>query len=623
MYQKTLISLAVVTALSACQPAQQSSAPNTTEQTVAAQTQSISPGALVEQHTLAFMQLQPALSTMLDVPQEQVGGPYNDRLPDYSAAGMQEVQNQMQQAADALAAIDKSTLDAPTRQHLQIVQVIEQYFAGDADFAAGYIDTWAGHLPYIINQISGPLIDIPKLMQVQQRIASMDDARAYLDRLAALETMTAEVVSKFKADAQAGVVLPKKLVPGTLSFFDSFLSAEPAGHPLVTTFAERLNKVQDLSDQQRQELVSNATALVAERIYPAYRSARQAVVEAEVLAPKGDGIWSQPGGSDFYQHAIRYLGDSDLSAEQIHQIGLSEVARISAEMDKILKDNGYQEGTVGQRMVALAEQPQFLYADSDEGRAALLASLNVEIDKIMQKAPDLYATMPSQAVEVRRIPPVSEKGEAGGFYTPPSLDGTRPGIYWINLRDMAAVPSFGLKTLTYHEAVPGHHFQIALNMAQQDIGLMRQNAPFNAFAEGWALYSELTAKEIGMYEDDPFGDLGRLQAELYRAVRLVVDTGLHAKQWTREQAIEYFHTTTGTAMTDVVAEVERYMAWPGQALGYKMGMLKFVELRDLAQQELGDAFDIRAFHDLILLPGARPMSIVEQDVREWIEQNRA
>lgn len=213
----------------------------------------------------------------------------------------------------------------------------------------------------------------------------------------------------------------------------------------------------------------------------------------------------------------------------MHQTGLDEVERISGEMDAILKANGYETGTVGERMVALAGEPQFLFEDSDAGRRALLDSLNVEIDAIMEIAPSLFATIPSQSVEVRRIPEVSEKGEAGGFYTPPSMDGKRPGIYWINLRDMSAVPSFGLKTLTYHEAVPGHHFQIALNMAQQDIGLMRQNAPFNAFVEGWALYSELVAKEMGMYKDDPFGDLGRLQAELYRAVRLVVDTGLHAK----------------------------------------------------------------------------------------------
>ena len=205
---------------------------------------------------------------------------------------------------------------------------------------------------------------------------------------------------------------------------------------------------------------------------------------------------------------------------------------------------------------------------------------------------------------------------------PPALDGSRPGVYSINLKDMKAQPSFSLKTLTYHEAVPGQHFQISLNMAQTDIGIMRQNGQFNAFTEGWALYSELVAYEMGMYENDPWGNLGRLQAEVYRAARLVVDTGLHHKRWTREQAIDYFHKTTGTAMSDVKSAIERYMAWPGQALGYKLGMLKIVELRDWAKAELKESFDIKAFHDLVLLPGARPLTVLEQDVKRWVKQQK-
>ncbi|MDF2177336.1 DUF885 domain-containing protein [Aliiglaciecola sp. CAU 1673] len=620
MLPKSLLASAIIMALVGCQPSTvdtpQSPGPKVTQQA-----QSNAAHQLIEQHTLAFMALQPALSTMLDVPPEQVGGPYNHRLPDYSPSGMQALQKLMRNSLKELEKVGKGDLDDAGQQHLAIVKVIEEYFAGHEKFQAGYIDTWAGHLPYIINQISGPLIDIPKLMQVQQSVTTEQEANDYLERLRALEGMTYQVIDKFKADVAQGVVLPANLIPGTLTYFDNFLSPPPAEHPLVTTFAERLNNISELGGKKRKNLTRQATELLEQKIYPAYTKARK-TVEQVPNAREADGIWSQPKGDQFYRHAIQYLGDTDLDADAIHQVGLDEVARISAEMDSILDANGYTEGSVGERMVALAKEERFLYEDSDEGRAKLLDDLNIEIDKIMAKAPELYATMPTQAVEVRRIPPVSEKGEAGGFYTPPSLDGSRPGIYWINLRDMAAVPSFGLKTLTYHEAVPGHHFQIALNMAQEDIGLLRQNAPFNAFAEGWALYSELTAKEMGMYVDDPFGDLGRLQAELYRAVRLVVDTGLHHKRWTRGQAIEYFHTTTGTSMTDVVAEVERYMAWPGQALGYKLGMLKLVELRDMAKEELGDKFDIRAFHDLILLPGARPMSLVAEEVKDWVKQQK-
>ena len=571
---------------------------------------------VVQSTTVTFIEQQPTLSTMLAIEPAKVGGNYNDRLPDYSIASMQNLQSEMRFGVKELNKIGDELLTDSNLLQKKVVEEILNYYAGSQDFSAGYIDTWAGHLPYIINQISGPLIDVPKVMQEQQAVVTEQDARDYLARLSNFDGFVVNVLNKFQDDINVGVVLPEKLHPKTLAFFDSFLAAPPGEHGLVTSFKRKLH-ASNIDQQTQQNMLAQATELVETVVYPAYRRARDAVVAIADQAKNDDGIWSQAGGEKFYLHAIQYLGDSNLSADAIHELGLSEVNRITAEMDVILTTNGYSEGTVGERMLALAAEPQFLYADTDEGREALLADLNLQVKAVMQVAPQYYQTIPSQLVEVKRIPPVSEAGEAGGFYSPPSLDGSRSGIYWINLRDMSAVPKFSLKTLTYHEAVPGHHFQIAINMAQ-DIGLLRQNAPFNAYVEGWALYSELVAKEMGMYSNDPFGDLGRLQAELYRAVRLVVDTGLHRKKWSREQAIDYFHKTTGTAMTDVVAEVERYMAWPGQALGYKLGMLQFVELRDLAKQQLGDKFNIKTFHDVVLLPGARPMSIVRQDVVAWI-----
>jgi uncharacterized protein (DUF885 family) len=573
--------------------------------------------AMVDNSTVTFFQQQPTLSTMLAIDASQVGGTYNDRLPDYSIASMQNLQNEMKFGVNELNSVDTKLLIKANKLQQKVVTGILKYYAGDTAFSGGYIDTWGGHLPYIINQISGPLIDVPKLMQEQQGINSLQDARDYLARLSNFDGFVVNVLNKYEDDQRLGIVLPKKLHPKTLAFFDGFLAAEPKDHGLVTSFVKKLQAT-EIDQASQEKMVAKAIELVQNVVYPAYQRAKGAVLASEEIAKSDDGIWSQPDGDNFYLHAIQYLGDSDLSADQIHELGLKEVERISGEMDGILVANGYSDGTVGERMVALAQQPEFLYQDSDEGRQALLDDLNTQVQAVMDKAPQYFNSIPSQNVLVKRIPKISEAGEAGGFYTPPSLDGKRDGIYWINLRDMSAVPKFSLKTLTYHEAVPGHHFQIALNMAQQDIGLLRQNAPFNAYVEGWALYSELVATEMGMYENDPFGDLGRLQAELYRAVRLVVDTGLHRKKWTREQAIEYFHTTTGTSMTDVVAEVERYMAWPGQALGYKLGMLQFVELRKLATQALGDKFDIKAFHDLVLLPGARPMSVVREDVMAWI-----
>ncbi|WP_105255065.1 DUF885 domain-containing protein [Pseudoalteromonas sp. T1lg75] len=616
MNKLTALALGVSLALAGCQDApapkqekQQQAAP------AAASSQQIAKA--VDAYTQRFIDHQSALATSLKLPAEQYG-PYASKLPDYSVAGMQRLQQDMRDAAKQLGALQHPALAQKDALHLKVNQVIANYYAGDANFAAGYIDTWGGHLPYVVNQLSGPLIDLPNLLKDQHEIASEQDAKDYLARLNAFSDVVKQVQEKVNADAKLGVILPKALFPNTLGYLENFTSAAPEVHPLVSSMKAKLDKLEGLSEQQVTDYLQQAEEIVRSKIYPAVASVYNDMQGLQKQAPEKVGIWAQPNGEAFYQHEITYLGDSDLSAEQIHQLGLDEVKRITARMDEILKANGYSEGSVNERMQQLNAEPRFLYEDSDAGRAELLAFLRDEIVTINKKAPDYFSTLPPQKVEVRRIPVAVEAGSAGGYYNGPSLDGSRPGVFYINLKDMAAVPSFGMKTLTYHEAVPGHHFQIALNMLQQDIGLMRQNASFNAYVEGWALYSELVAYEMGMYENDPFGDLGRLQAEVYRAARLVVDTGLHYKKWTRQQAIDYFAAATGSPMSDVVPAIDRYIAWPGQALGYKLGMLKLVELRDRAKQALGDKFDIKAFHDVILLSGARPMAIVEQDVDAWI-----
>jgi len=626
MNKSLLLTVSFTLALAGCQkPEPQNHTPVTpatpSGQTVAT---SVPLNESVNKYTVMFLQAQPTLSSMLAVPPNMAGGIYNNRFPDYSGKGMRLFQQSMATGSAEIKALDTADLPEKLKTHQQIVVNILDYYTGFNEFSAGYIDTWGGHLPYVINQISGPLIDTPKLMQVQQSVSNAEEAQHYLTRLETMDKFVDKVLSKYREDMQNGIILPKNLHPKTLAYFDSFLSAPAAEHELVKTFAKKLENVTTLSETEKQTFIKQATQHVETVVYPAYERAKSAVQESQKVARNSDGIWSQPNGEQFYQHAIRFLADSSLTANEIHQIGLNEVARISNQMDTILSNNGFEKGTVGERMVDLAKMPVQLFADSDQGRADLLNYISGEIDTIMSQSHLHYGVLPTQAVEVRRIPPVSEAGEAGGFYSPPSLDGSRPGIYWINLRDMAAVPKFGLKTLTYHEAVPGHHFQIALNMAQQDIGLLRQNAPYNAYVEGWALYSEFyAATEMGMYQDDPTGDLGRLQAELYRAVRLVVDTGLHAKKWTRQQAIDYFHTTTGTSLSDVVPEVERYMAWPGQALGYKLGMLEFERLYLETKAALGENFDVKAFHDVILLAGARPISLVKADIKQWVAEKQA
>ena len=565
------------------------------------------------------MALQPGLATSLKLSND-IAGSYQNKWPDYSPKGMAQLQTAMKSSLNALETHDLKSLSDADRLHLEVNQVIAKYYLGDENFQGGYVDTWGGHLPYIVSQIAGPLIDIPNLLKDQHSIESIQDVEDYLTRLAGLVDLVAAVKNKVLADADNGIILPKALFPNTLGYLTNY-TAMPAGkHALVTSLSTKMNSMKTLTEQQKQGFTNTAISIIGDKLYPAFADIKETMVKLKTKAPTDDGIWAQPNGAEFYKHEILYLADSNLSPDKIHDIGLAEVARISKEMDAILKAQSMSEGTIGERMAKLGNMPEFIYEDSDEGRAKLLADLNTEIDNIMVKAPSLFSTIPKFEVLVQRIPVVSQDGAAGGFYMPPALDGSRPGVFAINLKDMKAQPKFSLKSLTYHEAVPGHHFQISLNMEQTDIGIMRQNGQFNAYVEGWALYSEQVAYEMGMYDNDPWGNLGRLQAEVYRAARLVVDTGLHHKRWTREQAIEYFHNATGTAMSDVESAIDRYMAWPGQALGYKLGMLKILELRDEAKSQLGDKFDIKAFHDLVLLPGARPLTILEADVNRWIAQ---
>ncbi|GIX17231.1 MAG: hypothetical protein KatS3mg119_1417 [Rhodothalassiaceae bacterium] len=579
--------------------------------------------AVVGEETRAFLATQPLLASFNDLPETEAGGPYNARITDYSPEGFAHVRAVAAAAADRLSRIARDGLDERTRTNLDVIERVFRYYAGAPGIDYGLIDSYFGHVPYVVSQISGPHLDIPKLMQSQQRVASRRDAEDYIARLAGFRDAFAGIIRKIEADADAGVIPPRVLVEHTLIPIRNFIADPPRRNPLYLALARKLAAIGELSPAERAALLDDAQEALRNAVYPAYGDLLATLTSLLPRAPRADGIWAQPKGREFYLFAVKMLGDTDLTPDRIHQIGLEEVERITGEMDATLKRLGYTEGSVGERMAKLGEDPSQLFPDSEEGREAILAYLRHLVDEVNAKIPDWFATIPTQKLEIRRIPVFSEAGEAGGFYTNPSLDGTRPGIYWINLRDMTAWPKWSLKTLTYHEAVPGHHFQISIQMSQGELPLMRRLAPFNAYTEGWALYAERLAAEMGMYENDPLGDLGRLQDELFRAVRLVVDTGLHWKKWTREQAIDYMLRTTGSARSEVVAEIERYMAWPGQALGYKLGQLKILELREKARQALGERFDIKAFHDVVLKAGAVPMSVLEQRVDAWIRTEQA
>ncbi|TQV84965.1 DUF885 domain-containing protein [Aliikangiella coralliicola] len=573
---------------------------------------------IYQKATQALFKKRALSATLYGLSEDEVGQYYADQMEDYSPENEAALRTELLALTEKIAGFANQSKSSSAIENQLVMASLTRYFGGHPDFSIGYIDVWMGLSPFIVNQINGPLIDIPRYMQSDQKISNEKDAMDYIERLGKFDSLIGSIQNKLSADVKKNWIAPKVNLQGAVRYFDSFLQPKPEEHPLVNAFVEKLALLDGVPEEKKQKLIQLAKQKVADVVYPAYQKISEQTKSLMDKARDESGIWAQPNGDKYYQDAIRQLGDSDRSAEEIHQIGLDEVARVTKEMDAILKSQGYDKGSVGERVIAVTEEPRFLYADSDEGRKELLNDLNGYIAEITEKMADLFKTKPPYQVEVRAFPVEIQDGAPGGQYTPPSVDGSKPGIYWINLRDMKAVPKFSLKSLTYHEANPGHHWQVALNMAQTELPFLRRIAPYNAYVEGWALYSEQVAAEMGLYENDPFGDLGRLQAELFRAVRLVVDTGLHHKRWTREQAIAYMAEQTGSAESDVVAEIERYMAWPGQALGYKLGMLKILELRAHAKKALGEKFDLAEFHDLVLLGGAVPMVVLERKVKDWI-----
>lgn len=555
-------------------------------------------------------------ATQVGVAEAIVGIHYQSEMNDYSAAQEADFRAQLRGVSNRLKSL--STSDSQDDENRRVVADIIDYFAGDDPLSVGYIDPWMGHSAFLVNQINGPLIDIPNYLINSHSVNNIADANDYLTRLDKFPKMIETIESKIKADAAQGWLPPKIILTKTIGYLRGFVKLKATNHSLVTSFKNKLDNLNDLSSDQRQDMLHHAEEALTQGIYPGYTKVADQLTSYLDQATEESGIWAQPKGAEFYQYSIKKLADTTLSADEIHQLGLKEVDRILTEMDAILVAQGYKQGSVGDRMTRLSQEDKHLYPNTDPGRQQLLASLNEIIAAISQKMPDYFLSVPKYQVEVKRIPVATQDTAGGGYYTPPAMDGSLPGIYWINLRDTKANPKFDLKTLTFHEAIPGHHWQVALNLQQESLPLLRRIAPYNAYVEGWALYSEYFAYEMGMYENDPFGNLGRLKAELFRAVRLVVDTGLHAKKWSREKAIDYMESTTGTEHGDVVSEIERYMVWPGQALGYKLGMLKILSLRELAKKQLGDKFDIKQFHDLVLLSGAVPMKVLDKKVKRWI-----
>jgi len=546
----------------------------------------------------------------------EIGGPLSRRLDDYSPAG-----EAAWRAALARAQADASPLscgpdDRLGQIRLDTAAAILANATRSASIPYGRINAFnfSGHVPYLVTQIAGPHIDTPNAMQAQQSLATPQAVDAWIAKLDSFPAAFAAVIEKVRADEAAGSVPPKVLIEKTLPVLDAFLAGPEANHPLIAALRSRTDAAR-LDASFRAKAEERAVLALRKRARPAFQRLRDHMAD---LLPRGRdeaGLWAQPDGEALYAANIRSLGDSPLAAEDIHALGLTEVQRISTEMEQLLRQRGLVRGSIGERMDSLARDPANLFPDSDDGRAALLDYLRSLVHAMEARYPSILPDMliPRQPLEIRRMPIATEDGAPGGFYDGPSLDGSRPGTYWINLRDMNAVAKFRLPTLSYHEGVPGHHTQSCIALALGEAPLLLRIASFNAYQEGWALYAERLAAEMGAYRDDPLGNLGRLQDELFRAVRLVVDTGIHAKRWTRGQAVAFMSGTTGVTNSRVVAEIERYMAWPAQALGYKLGQLRLLEIREKQMLARGRRFSRRAFHGAVLGNGAMPLDLVERE----------
>jgi uncharacterized protein (DUF885 family) len=571
--------------------------------------------------TLAYFDEMPEMATYVGAPADLAPGAAA-RLSDRTPAGDAARRARLQAEYDRLAAVAPEGLDR--RRALQRETILTLLGAALAPAKLVSYGSFLGEYgvwftPYALWQNGGVAVSVPGILEAQQQIASAADAEAYLQRLSAYARMIDGAAAKLMTDADKGVVPPDFVIDKTKAVLAAFAAPAPAANVLVSSVAKKLGEA-GVADAAA--FSSRASAIVENEIYPA---GARAIAALDALRPKAThdaGVWRLPQGDALYAALIRQMTDTDLTAEEIHQTGLREVDRILGEMDVILKAQGYRDGTVGERMRKLSAEPRFFYPNTEEGKAQILKDIAAQLAAVDALAPKWFGTLPTYAVEVRAVPAFSEASAPGGYYDSPALDGSRPGIYWINLRDTAVWPKYAVPTLTYHEAVPGHHFQTAISLGQ-DQPLILSVLYSNAFGEGWALYSEALAAEMGLYDSDPFGDLGRLQDELHRAIRLVVDTGMHAKRWSREQAIEYMAATEGAHTLEVESEIERFAVWPGQALGYKMGMLKIEALRKEAETALGAKFDIRAFHDLVLRDGAVPLPILERAVRAWIAAEKA
>jgi len=574
---------------------------------------------LANRQALEFLTDSPELFTQVGITDGTWLDGHSGRLTPVGVAQRDHEYEQARKFLRELHEFDRSRLD---RQDQITYDVLESFYGNSLAFER--FPWLSSESLYPVSPMWGTQVGLPNFLLSAHVVKNEKTARNYVRRLEAAGDKLDAVTAEVGRQAALGVVEPVSLLDRSLAGIADTVQPAPEANPLVTTFTQRMDKAQGLDAPLKAELQRAAVAAVRDRIYPAYARMKAAL---EALRPRalaeGAGVSRLPDGPAYYAQMLRLMTTTDYTPDQLHELGLQEVTRIEAEMDALLRAQGLARGSVAARMQALARDPKFLYPNTEEGRRQIVARYQQILDEVNARMPEYFRTVPPGQLKVERVPEAAEKGSAAAYYQPAAMDGSRQGVFFANLRNLAEDPMWGMKTLAYHEGIPGHHFQISTAMGLQGLPVIRQQTIYTSYAEGWALYAERLAAEIGMYKDDPWGDLGRLQAELFRAVRLVVDTGIHAKGWSREKAIAYMVDTTGMAEAEVVSEIERYMGLPGQACAYKVGQLKLLELREKARTALGPRFRLKDFHTVVLENGGLPLTVVEQLVDEWIAREKA
>jgi len=566
--------------------------------------------ALLDDAAWRLMALKPESATSLGI-DTGAHAALRGMLEDRSAAGQAAVAAQVRADLVRVEAVAEAGLDPVTRTSFAVVK--SAYRTALDGFALPYGDVTVGswrNTPYVVIQNVGGYLDVPRFLDSDHPIATAADAEAYLARLAQFPTVLAGETERLRATAAQGVIAPLFLIQTAIRQMGASLSAMGNGGGLVDSLERRTREKGIAGDW-----AGRAREIVTTRIAPMQERQLAELIAQRARATNEAGMHQRPGGDAFYAWALRASTTTRMTPDEIHKLGREALAELQGRMDPILRSLGYTSGTVGERMTVLGQDPRFQFPDNDEGRAQIIAFIQKRLTYIRAQMPRAFSKLVRGNVEVRRLPLAEEPGAPGAYGGAGSIDGTIPGKMWINLGTTRLHSTYSLPTLVHHEAIPGHVWQ---GEYSNQLPTIRALLAFNAYSEGWALYSETLGDELGAYDDDPVGKLGYLQSIAFRACRLVVDTGLHARGWSREQAIDWFANANGSGRDEVTSEVERYCSWPGQACGYFIGRSEILRQRARAMAALGKAYDLRDFDNAVVEGGNVPLDVLAANIDRYI-----